>query len=169
MKISLVGYMASGKTSLGQQLALRLGLPFIDLDKMIEQREGATISDLIFNKGELYFRNLEREVLLECLQEDKFVLALGGGTPCYFDNMDQLNQSSISFYLERSIRDLYESLNKDRNDRPLIAHLQAEELKEFIAKHLFERREFYEKAIFKISQKQKSIDERLDSIQTFLQ
>jgi len=168
MKISLLGYMGAGKTSLGQQLALHLQVPYLDLDHIIEQKSGETVSELILNRGELYFRKLEREVLEETLAKDSFVLALGGGTPCYYDNMELINRSSMSVYLERSVKDLYEILAKDRRERPLIAHLSDSDLQEFIAKHLFERREFYEKAIFKVPQKQKELPERMDSILQYL-
>jgi shikimate kinase len=169
MKISLLGYMASGKSTLGRALAESLGLPFKDLDQLIEARTESSVSELILNKGELYFRNLEREILLETLAEDNFVLALGGGTPCYFDNMAVLNSNSVTVYLERSISDLYNVLAIDRRERPLIAHLAKEDLKEFIAKHLFERREFYEQAIFKIPQEQKGLNERLETLKNYLQ
>lgn len=168
MKISLLGYMGAGKSSLGQSLALKLDLPFIDLDEQIAAKAGQSVSELILNKGEIYFRQIEREVLLNCLQLPSFVLALGGGTPCYFDNMQKLNANSTSFYLEKSIGDLFEVLQKDRRERPLIAHLEDDDLKEFIAKHLFERRNFYEQAIFKVSQKQKDPNERLETIMTYL-
>lgn len=169
MKISLVGYMAAGKSTLGRALAESLGLPFKDLDQLIEAKSGSSVSELIFNKGELYFRNLEREVLQEVLKEQQFVLALGGGTPCYFDNMELLNSQSVTVYLERSIADLFGVLAIDRRERPLIAHLAEADLKEFIAKHLFERREFYEKAIFKIPQEQKSLSERLETLKNYFQ
>lgn len=168
MKISLLGYMGAGKSSLGRNLALKLGIPFLDLDAQIAAKAGQSVSELILNAGEIHFRQLEREVLLDCLQEPSFVLALGGGTPCYFDNMQTVNANSISFYLEKSIADLFDILQKDRRERPLIAHLADDDLKEFIAKHLFERRNFYEQAIFKVSQKQKDPNERLQTILNYL-
>lgn len=161
MKISLLGYMGSGKSTLGRELAAKLELPFKDLDQLIADRYQASVSELILNKGELFFRKVEREILEEVLREPNFVLALGGGTPCYYDNMELLNRNSLTVYLERSIADLYTTLAEDRVERPLIAHLADADLKEFIAKHLFERREFYEKAIFKLKQEQKEPAERL--------
>ncbi len=168
MKISLIGYMGAGKSHLGQSLALQLQLPFVDLDREIERESGETVSELILNRGELHFRKLERAVLEKILGQDSFVLALGGGTPCYYDNMDLVNSSSLSVYLEASIPQLFETLQKDRRERPLIAHLKDADLKEFIAKHLFERRDFYEKAILKIPAKQNQLDERLKAIKEYL-
>lgn len=153
---------------MGQELAARLQLSFKDLDQQIEAQAGESISEIIFNRGEIYFRQLEREILSELLQQDQFVLALGGGTPCYFNNMDLINANSISIYLERSVGDLLTTLKVNRRERPLIAHLDGDNLHEFIAKHLFERREFYEQAIFKIPQKQRDPQERLNSIMQFL-
>ena len=168
MKISIIGYMGAGKSTLAQRLALDLNLPYLDLDRLIEQESGESVSELILNRGELYFRKLEREILERTLKEESFVLALGGGTPCYYDNMDLVNQHSTSIYLDANIPDLYEVLSQDRRERPLIAHLDDADLKEFIAKHLFERRDYYEKAIFKIPAKQKSLEERLLTIKSYL-
>lgn len=168
MKISLLGYMGAGKSTLAQRLALDLDLPLRDLDQLIEQREGETVAELIFNRGEIYFRKLERQVLEEVLLEDSFVLALGGGTPCYYDNMKLINKFSVSVYLEASIAQLYQVLSADRRERPLIAHLADDDLKEFIAKHLFERRDYYEQAILKVRAKQNSTEERLQVIKDYL-
>ena len=161
--------MGAGKTSLGKALAESLNLPFFDLDHLIESDHGDSVSELILNKGELYFRQLERKVLEKALQKEQFVLAHGGGTPCYYDNMELINAQSLSIYLERSINDLSQTLGEDRKERPLIAHLNDGDLKEFIAKHLFERRPFYEKAIFKLSQKQKDPAARLQAILEYIQ
>ncbi len=151
MKIVLTGYMASGKSTTGQLLANKLGLSFIDLDKAIESRTGYTITETIFNKGELYFRKLEREMLEELIKGDNFVMSAGGGTPCYYDNMELINRNSISIYLQNSVKSLYERLESEKATRPLIAHLEGDALKEYIGKHLFERNVFYEKATLVIN------------------
>ncbi len=168
MKISLLGYMGAGKSTLAKELSLTLQLPFIDLDARIAEKQGESVSEIILNRGELFFRQLERDLLEEALEQPNFVLSLGGGTPCYYDNMSLINSKSLSIYIEKSIGDLYEVLKEDRRERPLIAHLDDKDLKEFIAKHLFERRDFYERGILKVPQKQKTKAEALKTITDYL-
>ncbi len=146
MKISLVGYMGAGKTTVGQRLAIEMGFDFFDLDTEIEKDTGYTITETIFNKGELYFRKLEREKLETLLGKDNFVLSTGGGTPCYYDNIDLINKSSLSVYLKYSVKDLYNRLEGNQAERPLLAHLGGANLQEYIGKHLFERNIYYEKS-----------------------
>lgn len=158
MKISLVGYMGSGKSSIGAYMASQLHIPFWDLDELIEQKANLSISELIDNLGEIRFRKLEREVLLEFLSNHKqFILSTGGGTPVYYDNMDQLNEYSDTIYLRLNPQELASRLMKEKSKRPLIAHIEDENLTEFIAKHLFERRGFYEKAKHTINVTEKLI------------
>ncbi|MFD2567707.1 shikimate kinase [Pseudotenacibaculum haliotis] len=149
MKIILLGYMGSGKTTIGKQLSKKVYAPFYDLDHYIESREGASISEIFKTKGEIYFRKIEHTYLKEFLQEnDSYVLSLGGGTPCYAGNMDIILQeeSAHSIYLQASIPTLKERIQRNKEKRPLVASLSDEKLTEYIAKHLFERRAFYEKA-----------------------
>ncbi len=159
MKITIIGYMASGKSTIGRLLADELRLKFIDLDLAIENKTGYSITETIFNKGELYFRKLERELLEELLLEDNFVLSTGGGTPCYYDNMDLINRNSISIYLQNSVQNLYERLEAGKTNRPLIAHLEGDALKEYVGKHLFERNVFYDKATLVVQTANKSADQ----------
>lgn len=146
MKISLIGYMGSGKSTIGPELAVLSGLDYYDLDKEIEKHTGYTITETIFNKGELYFRQIERDILKEILAKNNFVLSTGGGTPCYYDNIDLINKASLSVYLQYSVKDLFERLKGNTAERPLIAHLEGEPLLEYIGKHVFERSVYYEKA-----------------------
>ncbi|AEV31513.1 shikimate kinase [Owenweeksia hongkongensis DSM 17368] len=146
MKISLIGYMGSGKSTIGPELAVLSGLDYYDLDAEIEKHTGYTITETIFNKGELYFRKLEREKLHEILAKDNFVLSTGGGTPCYYDNIDVINKNSLSIYLQYNVKELFERLKGNTAERPLIAHLEGEPLQEYIGKHLFERSTYYDKA-----------------------
>lgn len=146
-KITLLGYMGSGKSTVARILGEKLELPVIDLDDYISEKEGLTIPEIFEAKGEIYFRKMENAYLLELLKSDEsFVLALGGGTPCYANNMELILQYSGSYYLKASIGTLSERLSIEKDNRPLIASLSAEQLTEFIAKHLFERRNFYENA-----------------------
>lgn len=166
MIITLIGYMGSGKSFVGRQLSDRLSFPFYDLDTLIEEKEKKTISTLFKEKGEIYFRKIERMVLMETLkQKDDCILSLGGGTPCFYDTMDLINENSTSFYLQNSIQTLSKRLQKEKGKRPLIAHLEDDQLPEFIAKHLFERRPFYERAIYTINIDQQDVEEIVDFIQ----
>jgi shikimate kinase len=160
MKIVLLGYMASGKSSIGKKLAKSLGMNFIDLDDYIIEQEKMSITNIFKNKGEIYFRNIEHQYLKEILSQDKdFILSLGGGTPCYGKNMEEINKEGVlSVYLKGSIATLVQRLIKKKSKRPLIASLDNDQIPEFVAKHLFERRFFYEQAkeTMKIDGKTKS-------------
>ena len=140
--------MASGKTTIGKSLSEFLGIPFYDLDSIIELEFKATINEIFEQKGELFFRKNERELLKSFLNNtDNYVLALGGGTPCYYDNFNLYQKADIkSFYLKASVTTLMERLKFQKVTRPMVANLNDEALNEFIAKHLFERNYFYNQA-----------------------
>lgn len=145
--IALVGYMGSGKTKHGKKLAQLLHWPFIDLDAAIEAHAGQRITELVETRGELYFRKLERQMLESALMaKHPYVLSVGGGTPVYYNNMELLLDACTVIYLQGNVGALYQRLVNNRNHRPLIAHLPDEDLKEFIAKHLFERNPVYMQA-----------------------
>ena len=159
MNIVLMGYMASGKSAIGKVLAKKLNLQFIDLDVFIEENEGVTISELFQTKGEIYFRIKEGEYLKEILEKNKnTVISCGGGTPCYGNNLEIIKKYSISFYLKASMNTIFERLKNETSERPLVATIGIENLKEYIAKHLFERNEFYEKSNYTISVDNKTIE-----------
>lgn len=161
MKIVLLGYMGSGKTTVGKQLAKKLYVPFYDLDQYIESREGASISEIFKNKGEIYFRKIEHTYLKEFFNEkESYILSLGGGTPCYAGNMDVILQqeNSTSIYLQASISTLKDRLEKNKSKRPIVASLSEEKLTEFIAKHLFERRAFYSQAKHSVKVDEKDLE-----------
>lgn len=153
MRIVLLGYMASGKSSIGKKLAKSLDTNFIDLDDYIIEKEGISITKIFKEKGEIYFRKIEHNYLKEILQKkSKFILSLGGGTPCYSDNMNLINNSNTtSIYLQGSTPTMIKRLIKKKAKRPLIASLGDDKIPEFVAKHLFERRCFYEQAKITIS------------------
>lgn len=157
--------MGCGKTTTAQILATQMGLPEIDLDEYIAQREGQSISEIFAQRGEVYFRRKEKEYLEEILQKDAFVLALGGGTPCYWENMQRIsNSGATSIYLLLSGKALYQRLSKEKQHRPLIAHLPDEQLAEFLHKHLFERQAFYAQASFYINTEGKTPQEVVQMI-----
>ena len=147
MIIVLLGYMTSGKSTIGKLLAEDLKYEFIDLDEYIEQKEQKTIRDIFKDSGEIYFRKIETQYLKEVItQEQNVVLSLGGGTPCYSNNMMLLQEADkvTSIYLKVSIPNIVKRLKTGKHQRPLVAHLNTEdELLEFVGKHLFERTQFY--------------------------
>lgn len=147
-KIILLGYMASGKSTIASILAKELNFEWYDLDHIIEKNNKITISEIFKNKGEIYFRKLEHQTLNEILlKNENLILSLGGGTPCYANNHIHFeNEDVISIYLKASIETLYDRLLNEKVHRPLVNQYNNEELKEFIAKHLFERSYFYNKA-----------------------
>jgi len=165
MKIVLLGYMASGKSAIGSVLANKLGMQFIDLDNFIEKKERLSITDIFDAKGEIYFRKKEGEYLLELLNlENNCIISLGGGTPCYGNNMKFIKTNSISFYLKASINTLFERLKNETSQRPLVTSIGKGNLKEYIAKHLFERTIFYEKSQYTISVNEKTVFKIVDEI-----
>ncbi len=150
MIVILIGYMASGKSTLGKDLAKKLHYDFIDLDFYIEAKEEMQVKNIFKNKGEIYFRKIENLSLIEILKtKNNIVLSLGGGTPCYGNNMDIILEAkhAKSVYLKASIPLLVERLKNETSERPLISHLNTEEqIIEFIGKHLFERTQYYNQA-----------------------
>lgn len=169
MNITLLGYMGSGKSTVGKSLANSLQLDFIDLDEYISAQEKKSIHEIFSEYGEIYFRKKENFYLKELLEEDHRVLSLGGGTPVYHNNMNLINKRSLSFYLKMNPSELALRLNNEKEHRPLISHLEDEDLLEFIAKHLFERSHFYELSTYKIQVKQKNPNELCDEIIDLLQ
>ena len=154
----LLGYMASGKSAVAHVVATMSNLKFIDLDTIISQKAGMRIQDIFKTKGEIYFRKKEQLYLDEILSENsKIVLAVGGGTPCYGQNMNLINKKAISVFIKTPLKTLISRLLAEKNTRPLVADLNDADLTEFVAKHLFERRPFYEKAQYIIDAQNKSI------------
>ena len=171
MKIILLGYMGSGKTTIGTQLAKKLYQDFTDLDEYIEKKENKTITEIFKEKGEIYFRKIEHTYLKKFINEnDTYVLSLGGGTPCYANNMNIISKETDlhSIYLKASVGTLYDRLKNNSSKRPLLAKLTKESLIEYIAKHLFERNIYYEKAKHRISINSKGIDDIVAEIRILL-
>ncbi|HLV13915.1 MAG TPA: shikimate kinase [Xanthomarina sp.] len=154
MKIILIGYMASGKSLIGKELAEFLKFDFIDLDQFIEEKEGKTIQEIFSDKGEIFFRKIEHTYLIEVLSlKSNVVLSLGGGTPCFTNNLQLIldNQNLKTFFLNVPINELSKRLMADKENRPLIQYVSSEnDMLEFVGKHLFERLQFYNQANYKI-------------------
>lgn len=168
MIIVLIGYMASGKTSIGKKLAEKLNYNFLDLDDFIEEKENMSVTDVFKEKGEIYFRKQESYYLNRLLiSENNTILSVGGGTPCYSGNIDViLNIKNVkSIYLKASLVKLVDKLMRKKAKRPLIAHIEtAEEMTEFIGKHLFERVQFYNQAEIHVSIDNKTKDDVVEDI-----
>lgn len=144
--IFLVGYMGSGKTTIGKAVAARLGVPFYDLDIFIESKFCKSISDIFAEFGEEKFRQIERNALLQLIDFEQCVISTGGGTPCFFDNMDLMNSASTTIFLECPPKILAERLDYKNNKRPLLKGKSRAELELFILETLEKRLPFYQKA-----------------------
>ncbi|MDO4991957.1 MAG: shikimate kinase [Prevotellaceae bacterium] len=145
-RIILIGYMGAGKTTIGKELAKDLGLPFYDLDWYIESRMRKKISEIFAERGEEGFRVIERNMLHEVAEFEDVVISCGGGTPCFFDNMEYMNENSDVIYLKATPEVIYNHLQMGKSVRPLIANKSKEELLDFIKEQLAYREQFYLKA-----------------------
>ncbi|KAA5824397.1 shikimate kinase [Algibacter amylolyticus] len=168
MIIILIGYMASGKTSIGKKLAKKLNYNFLDLDDFIEEKENMSVSEIFKTKGEIYFRKQEAHYLKALLEsENNTILSVGGGTPCYSGNMDVILKSEHAkcIYLKATLPTLANKLLLKKAKRPLISHIETiEEMTEFIGKHLFERSQYYSRAEIKVSIDNKTKDDVVEDI-----
>ncbi|WP_185866195.1 shikimate kinase [Blattabacterium cuenoti] len=157
MKITLIGYMGSGKTSIGKKLSKEINLDFYDLDAILVENKKESIFNLFKKEGEFSFRKREHLMLKKVLKKkDEYVLSVGGGTPCFYNNIYLLNKYSKTFYLKTNSYTLFKRLFLEKKTRPLIAHLSKNELFQFIMKHLLQRTYFYEKSYEKINVSEKS-------------
>lgn len=145
-RIIIIGYMGSGKTTVGHALSQDLNLPFYDLDWYIESRMHSTVKDIFDTKGEEGFRRIEHNMLHEVAEFEDVIISCGGGTPCFFDNMDYLNQQGETVFLKCTPDVLYQHLKMGKTVRPLLLNKTPEEVREFINVQLKEREPFYNKA-----------------------
>lgn len=146
MRIYLIGYMGSGKSTIGKGLAKVFGLQFIDMDTYIEKRNFKTIPELFATIGEEGFRKAEQKALHEVSEFENVVIATGGGAPCFFDNMEVIKRTGKSVYLNGTPRILAERLLQSKTERPLIKGKSEEELTAFIDETLSKREAWYKKA-----------------------
>lgn len=167
-RVILIGFMGSGKSTLGKKIASRLNVPFIDSDKEIETHFNKTIGEIFVENGESHFREIESNFISSLIDKEKFVLATGGGMPCFGKNMDELNDLGITFYLERSPKELANRLIQAKEHRPLIDGMEYEELVSFIENKLGQREEFYKKAAFVLNREEQT-PEAIANIMTLLQ
>jgi shikimate kinase len=147
MKIFLIGFMGCGKSHWGRLLSEKLRVPFIDLDEKIEESKGKSVSEIFAREGEEHFRMLEKQILHQFVEtHESFVMATGGGTPCFFNNIDYLKRNGVVIWLNASIDTLYARLEEEKDKRPLISNISGKELRAFILKRLSGRKIFYEQA-----------------------
>ncbi len=157
--------MGCGKSTIGRQLARKLGYKFIDVDTYIEQSQQMTIPQIFESKGEEYFRTLERNSLHEIAASDNIVVATGGGLATKFDNMEYMNRSGITIYLKMDSSTLINRVQNSHTPRPLLDGKNYEEMKEIVDKMLIDRAPFYEMASIIIEGKNIKIDDVLKELQ----
>jgi shikimate kinase len=146
MRIFLIGFMGSGKSTVGKRIALHLNYSFIDMDRVIENEAGMPINRIFDEKGEDEFRRIEHELVLKISKMKKVVVSTGGGVPCFFNNMEIINKNGISIYLKMTPEDLLKRLKGSKYERPLIRDLSTAELADYITEKLREREPYYLKS-----------------------
>ncbi len=165
MKIYLIGFMASGKTTIGLELAKKLNYEFIDLDEFIEQKHNKTIKQIFEQKGEDHFRTLENEALRDVSSIDgNILIASGGGTSCFYNSIDFMNKTGLTIYIKVDVGELVTRLIESKTDRPLLWGKTPQELNDYILRVLNEREKYYEKAKITIESSSIIIDQLAQTI-----
>lgn len=143
--VFLIGMMGAGKTYWGRKLATSSGISFLDLDALIVSEEKRSVNDIFENEGENYFRQIESRTLKNLLNKERFILATGGGTPCFFDNMDWMNSNGLTVWIDEPVDVLMKRLKHDR-DRPVLRNCTPSDSRSYIESLLKERTEYYKRA-----------------------
>ncbi len=165
MKIFLIGFMGCGKTHWGKILSEKLNIPFFDLDEKIVEQHGKSIPEIFEKEGEEHFRLIEKDVLhLLSESHESFVMATGGGTPCFFNNIDYLKRQGTVVWINCSTECLYNRLIKEKDKRPLIKNIPNEELKSYIIKKYSSRKIFYQQANVILPEEVITIEDLVDKI-----
>lgn len=165
MKIFLIGFMGCGKTHWAKILSEKLHIPFFDLDEKISEHKGKSIPEIFASEGEEHFRLLEKDVLyLLTESHENFVMATGGGTPCFYNNIDYLKKQGTVVWINCSTECLYKRLIKEKDKRPLIASIPDEELKSYIIKKYSSRKIFYQQADVILPEEEITIENFVDKI-----
>jgi shikimate kinase len=149
-RVYLIGFMGSGKSSIGARLAECLQWRFVDLDDLLEENAGQSIPEIFAERGEDAFRALERETLEKTFGMTDTVIAAGGGTPCFFDNMDRINDGGYSFYLRNTVDFFVDKLTRSKTERPLVKGKSPEQLRSYIVETLAKREPYYLQARYVI-------------------
>jgi shikimate kinase len=157
--------MGSGKSFLGKKLSEKLRLPFFDLDAEIESNEGKSINQLFDEKGEEYFRLREKDYLhLITESHESFIMATGGGTPCYYNNIDYMNLAGTTVWINSTIDILFDRLLKEKSKRPLLKGLDETQIKGFIQKKFSDRKIYYEQAVISVEDNNESLEKIINKI-----
>ena len=165
MKIFLIGFMGSGKTHWGQLLSQKLKFRFFDLDEQVVASEGKEMNEIFSEKGEEYFRLLEKDTLhIITESHDSFVMACGGGSPCYFNNIEYMNRSGTTVWINTPVDVLFQRLILEKDKRPLIRGLSDQQLKGFIIKKFSDRKIYYEQADVIIDEEPVMLDKLIEKI-----
>jgi shikimate kinase len=166
MRIFLIGFMGSGKTHWGTRIADKLQIPFYDLDAVILNSEGMSISEIFANKGEEYFRYMEKQTLEDLVsREENFVLSAGGGTPCFFNNIEFMKRSGKVLWLNTSLEALNQRLLKEKMSRPLLRGITEAGIRAYIIRKLSERKMYYEQADLMVHEETTELDSFISLLQ----
>lgn len=164
-RIFLIGFMGCGKSHWGKELSARLQIPFFDLDEKIEEKEEKSINEVFEEKGEEYFRLLEKEVLHMLVEShETFVMACGGGTPCFYNNIDYMNKQGTTIWINCSTSCLVQRLKNEKAKRPLIKDLNEDQLHTYIMRKVGDRRIFYQQAKIILTEEEISVESIIDSV-----
>ena len=165
MKIFLLGFMGCGKTHWGREISQKVGIPFFDLDEQIIESEGKSINEIFAEEGEEFFRLKEKEVLyLISESHESFVMACGGGTPCFYNNIDYMNKSGTTVWINCSVDCLFQRLKKEKEKRPLIRDLSDDQLRAFIIKKFADRKIYYQQASVIMKEDDINVDKVIGAI-----
>lgn len=165
MRIYLIGFMGSGKTHWGSLLSQKLGIPFFDLDEQVTEQAGSSIPEIFAEEGEEAFRLKEKDALhIITESHESFVMACGGGTPCYFNNIEYMKQAGSTVWINTPLETLYKRLVKEKTERPLIRDLSDEQLKNFIYKKFADRRIYYEQADMLVDEEPVQLDNLINRV-----
>lgn len=168
MRIYLIGFMGSGKTTVGKKLSIKLEYIFVDLDAILEKEAQMSIPEYFKIHGQDKFRQMEQKVLIDTFKYENAVISCGGGTPCFFNNMDLINQNGFSVYIKLSVMSLFSRLKFAKTKRPLIANLVENDLFEYIANELTIREDYYKKASITVKGESINVESLVSLIQTSL-
>jgi shikimate kinase len=167
MKVFLIGFMASGKSTIGEELAKELGYRFIDLDTFIEEKHKRSIKLIFEYFGEEKFREIENDALKEVSQfEGNIIVASGGGTSCFYNSVDYMNEMGLTIYLRVEVAELLARLIASKKDRPLLWGKSQEELNNYILRVLDERKKYYEKAKITVQLDSINVDHLVNTIRS---